>query len=78
MATKIETFLFISNVIVFILVPIDIAILAGFFKLPGDYLFIANLVGVAITLVAFRVKKGIRMGREAKAGESEVGAEPSA
>ncbi len=38
MATRMEAFLFLSNLVVFVLVPIDIAFLAGFFELPGDYL----------------------------------------
>jgi hypothetical protein len=77
LVTRTEAFLFASNVVVFILVPIDIAFLAGFFSLPGDYLFLANLIGVAVTLVAFRVKRRIRMGNEAKAVKPEVGAETS-
>jgi len=77
LVTRTEAFLFASNVVVFILVPIDIAFLAGFFALPGNYLFLANLIGVAITLIAFRVKRRIRMGNEAKAVKHEVGAETS-
>ena len=77
MATRMEAFLFLSNLVVFVLVPIDIAFLAGFFELPGDYLILVNLLGVAITLIAFRIKRRIRMGNEVRAGKSEVDAETS-
>lgn len=77
MATKIEIFLFLSNVVVFVLVPIDVAFLAGFFELPGDYLLLVNLIGVAMTLMAFRYKRRIRIVNEAKARKSEAKTEPS-
>jgi hypothetical protein len=77
LTTRIEAFLFLSNVVVFVLVPIDIAFLAGFLELPGDYLLLINLIGLAITLMAFRVKRRIRMGNEANVVKSEMKAEPS-
>ena len=77
MVTRTEAFLLLSNVAVFILVPIDIAFLAGFFELPGDYLFLVNLFGVALTLVAFRIKRRIRMENEARAERPVVKAESS-
>jgi divalent metal cation (Fe/Co/Zn/Cd) transporter len=72
-----EIFLFLSNLVVFILVPLDIAYLAGFFEPPGSYLLLVNLIGVAITLITFRYKMRIRKNKEAKAVKPEVKAETS-
>ncbi len=66
MASKMELFLFLSNLIVFILVPIDIAYLSGILESNGSYLVLINLIGVATTLIAFRYKRIIKRGKAAK------------
>lgn len=63
---KLDTFLFVSNVVVFVLVPLDFAYIAGILQLPSDYLTLVNLIGVAVTMIAFRYKRKIRLSKEAK------------
>ena len=73
MVTRMETFLFITNMLVIVLAPLDLAFLAGLIEPDLQTLTIVNLAVVVVSYISYRYKKRIRVEKAQRADAKKEG-----
>jgi len=73
LVTRMETFLFITNMLVIVLAPLDLAFLAGLIEPDLQTLTIVNLAVVVVSYISYRYKKRIRVEKAQRADAKKEG-----
>lgn len=71
--TRIEAFIFIANMLVVVLAPLDLAVLAGLIEPDLQTLTVVNLAVVAVSYISYRYKKRIRVEKMQRAAAKKEG-----